>query len=295
MNAEGDRGTAAPLPTPTPELVFSGSGEAILLLHANGFPPGAYLDLARCLAGAGRLRGLEQRPFWPGEPWDSFDDWRLLGQDLLDWMDRLALARPVRAIGHSLGGVALAYAAAAAPERFHSLVLIEPVFLPPALLEYLAAHPGAGDRLPLTQGALKRRGHWPDKAAAFTHLRSKPVFERFSDHALWQVVSAATGAGPQGGGVRLRCPGPWEARIYATPPLDAWRLPPQLQLPTLALRGAETDTLREEAWSLWQALQPWATFRSIPSLGHLLPLEDGRRVGSEILDWWATLTTGSDA
>lgn len=329
-------------PAILPDLSLGGGGAPIALLHANGFPPGAYGALGRALAPWGELRGLRQRPLWPGEPSDGFVDWWPLAADALAWLDQISPAAPVRAIGHSLGAVAFFYAALTAPERFQSLVLIEPVFLPPALLARLAAAgPTAATHLPLVQGALQRRDHWPDRAAAFAHLRPKPVFGRFGDAALWDYVAAGTvpvgadavgavpvgsytvgsdtvgsdtvssdtvgsdtvgsdtvatsavgsaEAGPDRGGpvagVTLACPRHWEARIYACPPLDVWDLLGGLTVPTLGLRGAETDTLTPEAWALWRELQPRASFRELVGLGHLLPLEDGAAVGAAIGAWW---------
>jgi len=289
-------------PQPLPDRVLAGHGPAIALLHANGFPPDSYRALAASLAPWGEVRGLLQRPLWPGEPTASFEDWRLLGADALAWMDQISPDAPLRAIGHSLGAVALLYAALEAPQRFESLVLVEPVFLPPSLLARLAAGgQDASARLPLVQGALQRRDHWPDRAAAFTHLRPKPVFSRFSDAALWDYVAAGTipiepgdrgdrGASgdPGAPGVTLTCPREWEARIYATPPLDVWEVLAGLTVPTLGLRGADTDTLLPEAWALWQGLQPRARFGELPGLGHLLPLEDGAAVGAAIAGWWRT-------
>jgi len=270
----------------------AGSGTVIALLHANGFPPGAYGALGAALAPWGEVHAMAARPFWPGEPWEGFDDWRLLAEDALAWLDQVSSGAPVRAIGHSLGGVTWFYAALAAPERFESLVLVEPVFLPPAFLTGLSAG-GSAEllRLPLVRGARQRRDHWPDRAAAFAHWRPKPVFARFGDAALWDYVEAGTVPHPDGRpGVTLACPRDWEARIYATPPLDVWDLLPRLTVPTLGLRGALTDTVFPEAWALWQRLQPGAAFRELPGLGHLLPLEDGAAVGAVIGDWWSAVS-----
>lgn len=278
-SAESEAGSA---------LETESGGAVIALLHANGFPPGAYRALGAALAPYGAVHAMTTRPFWPNEPSEGLDDWRLLAEDALAWLDQVSPGAPVRAIGHSLGGVTWFYAALAAPERFESLVLVEPVFLPPALLAQLAAGGSAAVlRLPLVRGALQRREQWPDRAAAFAHWRPKPVFERFGDAALWDYVAAGTVPRAEGLGVTLACPRDWEAQIYATPPLDVWDRLPELAVPTLGLRGALTDTIFPEAWALWQRLQPAATFRELPGLGHLLPLEDGAAVGAVIGDWWA--------
>lgn len=158
---------------------------------------------------------------------------------------------------------------------------------PPSLLARLAAGgQDASARLPLVQGALQRRDHSPGPAP-----RPSPIcgpsrfFSRFSDAALWDYVAAGTipvepgdrgdrgDRGPpatQAPGVTLTCPREWEARIYATPPLDVWEVLAGLTVPTLGLRGADTDTLLPEAWALWQGLQPRARFGELPGLGHLL-------------------------
>ena len=111
-------------PESLPDLDLGGDGAPIALLHANGFPPGSYRALGAALAPWGRVRALAQRPLWPAEPLETFHDWRVLADGALAWLDQISPDTPVRGVGHSLGGVALFYAALAAPERFSSLVLV---------------------------------------------------------------------------------------------------------------------------------------------------------------------------
>ena len=83
----------------------------------------------------------------------------------------------------------------------------------------------------------------------------------------------ACGLREEDGEFTLTFPREWEARIYARPPLRVWEHIPQIVQPTLALRGAETDTIRPEAWQLWQELQPGAAFIELPECGHMLTME----------------------
>jgi len=300
-----------------PHDTFGGAGPPLHFAHANGFPPAAYRRFLAPLAARHQVVAIRQRPLWPGARWEDFSDWRVLGDDLARLLDGLG-ARGVVGVGHSLGGVATLYAAAARPDLFRALVLIEPVFLEPARLEQLHRGDfGPVERIPIVQAALQRRERWPDRRAAFDHWRPKPVFARLSDAALWDYVEAAVGtihrarheAGDPGGtaagdpgedpgtptpdegtvaagpGVGLVYPRQWEARIYATPPADVWDLLPRVAQPTLALRGAETDTITPAAWAMWRRLQPGATFVELPGVGHLLPMEAPGRVAEAVLEF----------
>ncbi len=291
------------------------------LAHANGYPPLAYRGLAAALAArapGGPVVGLRTRPMTAGAAAAaSLASWHPLADDLvaaLDALDAAAATGPVVGVGHSLGAVVTLYAAVARPDRFAAVVLIDPVFLAP---EALSAVAGEGDdgpspRAALVRGAVGRREAWADLDDVFAHFRPKPVFARFDDAALRDYAAAATRpigpgeavAGPDGApvagpdvapvagppgapaaGRTLTIPRAWEAQIYRTPPADVWAVLPHLAVPTLALRGAETDTLSPAAWARWQALQPSATFVELPGVGHLLPFEAPAPVAAAIARW----------
>ena len=67
----------------------------------------------------------------------------------------------------------------------------------------------------------------------------------------------------------------WESHIYYTGLLDfdIWRDLPKLQVPTLFLRGAETDTFLQKAANLVKRKQPKARMETLEKSTHLLPLE----------------------
>lgn len=269
-----------------PILDFGGRGPLAILAHANGYPPGAYRRFVAPLLDRVRVWGIHQRPFRPDARTADLPDWHPLGDDIRRLLDEHEI-RDVVGIGHSLGGIAMLYAATARPEAFRALVLVEPVFLPPALIDEIRRDPRfAAERLPLVRTALNRRRRFPNHAAAFAHWRPKPVFARIPDAVLWDHVHAALRAAADASGeLELACPPEWEAHIYATPPTDVWDLVPRLQPPTLALRGAETDTIMPDAWELWRRLQPGAAFVELPDVGHLLPLEAPEAVAGVVGSW----------
>lgn len=276
------------------------------LAHANGYPPLAYRGLAAALAArapGGPVVGLRTRPMTAGAAAAaSLATWQPLADDLvgaLDALDAAAATGPVVGIGHSLGAVVTLYAAVARPDRFAAVVLVDPVFLEPWALAAVAGEgdDGPSPRAALVRGAVGRREAWAGVDDAFAHFRPKPVFARFDDAALRDYVAAATRplapgeavAGPDGApiaaGRTLTIPRAWEAQVYRTPPADVWDTVPRLAVPTLALRGAESDTLAPAAWARWRSLQPAATFVELPNVGHLLPFEAPAAVAEAVARW----------
>ena len=67
----------------------------------------------------------------------------------------------------------------------------------------------------------------------------------------------------------------WESHIYYTGlvDFDIWRDLPKLQVPTLFVRGAQTDTFLEKAAKLVKRKQPKVWMERLDKSTHLLPLE----------------------
>lgn len=266
-----------------PFEAFGGDGPPLHFAHANAYTPGCYRQLLAPLAKRYRVLAMAQRALWSGSPPTGADLWRLAADDLLRFLDQQGL-ETVIGVGHSLGAVATMLAALRQPARFRALALIEPVFLPPHVLQAAVDAPAAVEQAPFVRVARRRRNRWPDRAAAFAHFREKAVFARFSDAALWDYVQY--GLREEGdGAVALAYPREWEAYFYARPPLMVWEEVARIPQPTLALRGAESDTLFPSAWALWQERQPGATFVELAEVGHLAPLERPLPVAQLILDF----------
>ncbi|MBN1955877.1 MAG: alpha/beta hydrolase [Anaerolineae bacterium] len=270
---------------------FGGRGPVIHLAHANGFPPGAYRLLAAALTDQYHVVALPARPLWPGSQPESAPAWRPLADDLIAGLDALGL-RGIVGVGHSIGGVLTMWAAVRRPDLFRAVVLIDPVILPPTLLFVLRwmRRLGLGKRQPLVRGALRRRRTWPSRQACFDQYRAKPVFARWSDESLWAYVEAATEQSEAG--VALAYPPEWEAHIFATTPLDAWRDVPRLRPPLLVIRGAETNTFRAASQARMARLVPQARFVVIQNAGHLVPLERPAATGAAIRNFLASTSNG---
>jgi pimeloyl-ACP methyl ester carboxylesterase len=72
----------------------------------------------------------------------------------------------------------------------------------------------------------------------------------------------------------------WESRIYFTGlrDFDIWRELPNLEVRTLIVRGAETDTFLENAAKLVKRKQPRIQMETLEKSTHLLPLERPQKV-----------------
>ncbi|MBK8987972.1 MAG: alpha/beta hydrolase [Chloroflexi bacterium] len=262
---------------------FGGDGPILHFAHANAYPPASYQQFIAPFLRHYHVQAVQHRPLWPGsDPADLQGDWQIIADDLIDFFDQQGL-EDVVGVGHSLGAVATLYAAVKRPSLFRALILIEPVFLPPHILQLAAAHPEQSALMPLVQSAVHRRRRWPNRQDAFDRFRSKSIFARWSDEALWDYVNFALRQNEDA--VSLIFPPEWEARIYATPPQAVWDALPQIQQPTLGLRAAETDTITPETWQLWQERQPQATFVQLEEVGHLLTMERPSLVAETILNW----------
>jgi pimeloyl-ACP methyl ester carboxylesterase len=252
---------------------FGGQGPLLHLAHANGFPPGAYRQLAVALTDGYHVVGLPARPLWPGSDPAEAPNWHPLAHDLLWAFDELQLSG-ILALGHSLGGVLTLWAAIARPSLFRAVILVEPVILPPVWLWYLRLlrRLGLGARQPLVQSALHRRRVWPSRQECFAHFRGKSVFARWSDDALWDYVNAGTRL-REDGSAELRYPVDWEAHLFATAPADVWHGLHRLTVPALVLRGQDSRTFMPAAQARLARRLLQSQSVTIADAGHLVPME----------------------
>ena len=274
------------MPQKIPYLDFGGEGPLLHFAHANAYTPGCYRQFLSHLTAHFQVRAMKQRPLWPEQAPEQLSRWDLFADDLIAFFEQEGW-QDVIGVGHSLGAVATMMAAIRRPQLFRALVLIEPVFLAPAVLDLAREHPEQAFKIPLVQIARKRRDRWPGREAAFAHFRQKTVYAQVSDAVLWDYVNHAL-CEREDGSVTLCFSSAWEAQIYGTPPTDVWQLLPQVEQPTLALRGTETDTLLDPAWQLWHEVQPEATFVEVADAGHLLPLEHPEVTAEKVLSFLRT-------
>ncbi len=246
-------------------------------LHANGYPPACYRPLLDRLSTKYHVIGMYLRPLWPDSNPQEINDWSPFSEDLRQFLDEQRLP-PLIGLGHSIGAIVTLRAALQAPGRFHALVLIDPVLFPRYyMLEWnILRIAGVGHRVhPLIDATLKRRRIFDDLEKVFAGYRRRPIFRFFSDANLRAFIEGMTRQMADRRYELVYSP-EWEARIYYTGvwhDWDLWSGLTRLEIPTLILRGAETDTFWESTAHMVQKRNPRVKIISLEHSTHLLPLE----------------------
>jgi pimeloyl-ACP methyl ester carboxylesterase len=268
---------------------FGGEGPLLHFAHANGYPPTCYRRLIAPLTDHYHVLAVHHRPLWPGMMPEELDSWHQIGHDMIHFFEENDL-EDVIGVGHSLGAVATMFAAIQRPDLFRAVVLIEPVFLMPAILQLFALQSNgiSEEYYPLIHITKSRRKNWQSREEAFGHFRPKRVFARWSDNALWDYIWHGLHRNEMGD-IELTYAPEWEARIYSLPPTDVWDLIPQLSQPTLGIRGDDTDTLVPAAWHLWQMSQPKGKYVEMEGCTHMLPMEKPIEIAETIHEFLGKL------
>ncbi len=272
---------------------FGGSGPLMHMAVANGFPPQTYKPLLDPFTADYHVISLPPRGLWPGigAPPETVGTWRELADDLLaglrqhDMMD-------VIAIGHSFGAIASMLAVLEEPQRFRALILLDPTLLPPPIMEAFreARQRGEIPRLPLVDGALKRKDRFDSLDEAFDYWRGKPLFQDWPDAVLRLYTESMTQPAAQGG-LELSWPRDWEAYYYLSMYTDGWHDLPKLRglLPTLIIRAAQSDAYVKAAGEVAESLLPEAAHVTLEGYGHLFPQAAPDATRQIMADWLNTM------
>ena len=274
---------------------LGGNGQPLHFLHANGYPPDCYKPLLELLKTEYHVFGMHLRPLWGDAKPEEIQSWHPFSEDLLhflastivgfDTSDKSARStqptKQVIGVGHSIGAIVTLRAALKEPERFKALILLDPVLFTPyrLILWNLVRAMGLGERAhPVIAGAKTRRRAFDDLETVFRRYRDRGIFRYMSDEYLRIYIQGI--ARKAKNGYKLVYSPEWEAHIYLTSlqDFDIWRDLSKLEVPTLFIRGAETDTFLEGAARLVKKKQPKVKVEALPQSTHLLPLERPKEV-----------------
>lgn len=258
-----------------------GAGRPAVFVHANGFPPLSYRPFLEALAERLEVTALATRPLTTCERPDGSLRWADIGRDVVRWLE-LNDSPPVLAIGHSMGGTALMYAAATHPQRFSGLVFLEPAMLGPLTAGVLAALPmSVRKRIQPAKGALAKRDTWPDEAAFRHSCERSGLYRRVPPASMNAFVAGAVRS--SAAGVSLVFPKQWEAYGYMTAPFPG-RVLARVKLPVIGVRGEPSVFLDDRRWRACVAAQPSGWFTQLDGVGHLLTFEAPARVAAAIFE-----------
>jgi len=266
-----------------PSQDFGGDGPNLLFLHANGYPPACYRPLLTRLARSNHVTAMLQRPLWEDSRPEDIHDWTSFSDDLLRFLDETESRAPTAVIGHSMGGIAALRAALRQPQKFQRLILLDPVLLPSSFialwniaLTFKFAH-----RLhPHILSAKNRRREFDDLDLLFERYRKVPTFKYMDDAALRTYIEGITRP-KENGGYQLIYSPEWESHVYYVSiwrDMELWRALPKLKVPTLIIRGAETDTFWKRTARKVTRLNPSIRMETVERATHLVALEQPQEV-----------------
>ena len=259
-----------------------GDGPTVLMVHATGFHARCWDGVIRALGGR-RILALDMRGHGRSEKKPPYD-WRQFGIDLAAFADALELDGAV-GVGHSMGGHCLVQAAAAHPDRFSRLVLVDPVILDPQSYGSLPSFASAEDH-PVS----RRRDRWPSADAMVERFKDRHPFKLWDPAVLADYCRYGLNPAPDGDGFVLGCPPLVEASIYlGSAGRDIAHLFAEVAQPTAVLRArrkAERDGAMDFSQSpTWEGLAaalPNGRDVYLPQLTHFIPMQRPDLVAAHI-------------
>jgi hypothetical protein len=170
------------------------------------------------------------------------------------------------------------------------MVLIEPILLPP---EFYRGSMKV-DQHPLAAKAIKRTNFWRDRDDAMIYLRSRSLFQGWTDEMLeLYILHGMTGG--DNGGLRLACTPQREAALFMGGRLfDPWPLLPRVSCPVLIVEGEKSDSKGFIDLDRMQALIPNSRRRTVKGAGHLVPMQRPREVTRIIREFFTSLRRRKD-
>ena len=250
---------------------WAGPGETVFFVHATGFHARcwdqviALLPDYRCLALDLRGHGRSDTPALP-------TDWHIMGEDVAVAVHALGIQRAI-GVGHSMGGHAVALAAALAPDAFAGLVLIDPVILGPE--RYIGAREGE-------HFAARRRDRWPSVAAMVERFADRPPFNAWDSAVLHDYCQYGLLPAKDGDGYMLACPPAFEGACYHAATAIGSNIHPEIARvgqPTLVVRAIAGERQEGGGFAASPTMPDLATHfpqgRDLPDREHthFLPME----------------------
>lgn len=263
-----------------------GRGPTVLLAHATGFHARCWDPVVEHLHGL-HVVALDQRGHGRSQK-TPIPHWNVFGRDLAAFVRALDLTE-VLGVGHSMGGHAMVDAAAARPDPFRRLVLIDPVIAAPG--EY-----GGGGWTITSLGGkphptARRKRRFASPEAMVERFRDRLPYRAFRPDALRAYCEHGLLPAEDGDGFELACPPEIEASIYMTSRTNAavHESIRALDLPVLVVRAkrppARRDVMDFSSSPTWPGLVD--EFRNAREIHladhtHFLPMEIPERVAGWI-------------
>ncbi len=265
-------------------LEWPGEGPPVLLLHATGFHSRCWKQVVERLPGQ-LVYAVDLR--FHGRSGSIGDvNWNILTEDIIALVERLDL-REVIAVGHSIGGYLATRAAAARPQRFSKLLLIDPVITSPET--YARAREMAAGLRSADHPVARRKNRWRDAEEMFERFRDRAPFDTWQPEVLRDYCDYALHPENTDEYQQLACDPINEASVYLSQAYSQGVLDdlPALQMPVRLLRAKYegfnmNDLSASPTWPELAEHIPDCSEIYLPEMNHFIPMQDPDLVAAEI-------------
>jgi len=206
--------------------------------------------------------------------------WPSMAGDLVAFLKELKIKKPL-CVGHSMGGAVTLLAGGLHPGTLGAMVLIDPIILPEKFYEI----PATLETQPMAAKSIKRRPIWDSREQMIEAYENKLPFKTWRRDQFLDYVNYGTEILPDGK-AKLKCPPEIEAKCYmGSQAMNPWPLLPKINIPTLILRGTESNTVGLVDSAGVTRSMPNARFIEIPGATHFVPMEQPELIAREILEF----------
>jgi len=254
-------------------LHYPSDGPDLLLLHATGFLPWLWHPIAARLRDRFNIIAPYFCEHRDTEPEDGGIRWSVLADDLYRLCSGLKLKDPFVA-GHSMGGTIITLCAGMHTVTPSSMILIEPIFLPPEAYKVKITV----EQHPLASKSINRKSRWESVSDAESYLKSRKLFAKWDSEMLELYIRHGMEADDKGG-LSLSCSPRREAALFmGGNAKDPWPLLNEIKCPVLIVEGGESENklfldLKETATKF-----PAGEYTEVKGAGHLVPMEQPEEV-----------------
>ena len=265
---------------------WAAESDPVLLLHATGFHSRCWNQVVKQLPGQ-HIFAVDLR-FHGASGSAGEVDWNILAKDIEILVERLALQNIV-GVGHSIGGHLLARVAAALPDRFKQLLLIDPVIMTPSIYEEL--HKFTGSMNAADHPVSRRKNRWQDADEMYQRFHDKPPFDNWDTGVLKDYCDYALHPADEEGYRQLLCDPINEASIYLNQGGNqaVHALLPNIQTPVTLMRappgeGTAKDLATSPTWPELAGALALCRDIYLPQMNHFIPMRDPALVARYIVE-----------
>ena len=208
--------------------------EVLHFAHGNGFPSPCYRQLLLHLEKRFDCDYIDRVGHTPKYP--VTENWHHLVAEVIDSIKNQS-AEPVIAVGHSLGGVLSLLAAVEEPSLFKAVILLDSPLIgrfKSTMVRFAKAF-GMIDMLTPASLSRQRQQHWKTREHVFSYLKSKALFQTFTDACLNDYIDYGLQKTEEG--YSLCFDREIEVNIYRTIPHVLSQYEGQLKVPAALIYG----------------------------------------------------------